>query len=54
MSALSVMAMIPEWLVRDQAVRMSENMARLDRLRDQQTVLSGDGMYRFASFVDRL
>jgi len=51
-SALSVMANNSEQLIRDQAVRMNETVARLDRLRKQQRSLKeGSAFERFATFV---
>jgi|SRR6266487_3200308 hypothetical protein len=51
-SALGLMANNSERLIRDQALRMNENIARLDRLRkQQQTMREGSAFERFATFV---
>ena len=50
--ALGLMARNPERLIRDQTVRMEENIVRLARLRkQQQTFRDGSLLVRFASFV---
>src|SRR5262249_30050303 len=51
-SALGVMANSPERLIRDQVARMNENIARLNRLREQQrTMREGSAFERFATFL---
>src|SRR4029077_5103945 len=51
-AALGLMRKNSERLVQDQAVRMEEYIARLDRLHDQQAALANGGsFFRFASFV---
>ena len=51
-SALSEMANNSERLIRDQALRMNETIARLDRLRTQQRLMKqGTALERFATFV---
>src|SRR4029079_2245737 len=51
-SALSVMAKNSERLIRDQAGRMNETLARLNRLREQQQTMKGGSAFdRFATFM---
>jgi Protein of unknown function (DUF2937) len=51
-SALRVMANNSERLIRGQAVRMDENIVRLNRLREQQqTMKEGSAFARFSTFV---
>ena len=51
-AALGLMEKNSERLVRDQAVRMNENITRLDRLREQQEVFRDGTIFdRFASFA---
>jgi hypothetical protein len=51
-AALGLMAKNQERLVRDQAVRMEENVVRLMRLREQQVAfIEGSSVVRFAAFV---
>src|SRR3977135_4408979 len=51
-AALQLMAKNPERLVRDQAVRIDENVTRLHRLREQQETFRNAGsFFRLASFV---
>jgi len=51
-TALGLMEKNAERLVRDQAVRMKENITRLGRLREQQEVFRNGTIFdRFASFV---
>jgi hypothetical protein len=56
-SALRLMASDTVRLVRDQATRMEENIARLDRLREQQAALTTGGSFKrvgnFVMNVDR-
>ena len=55
-AALRLMGSNPELLVRDQGVRMEDNIARLGRLRAQQDALREGGSFRrfvdFAANVD--
>jgi hypothetical protein len=51
-AALGLMARNPEQLIRDQATRMEENVARLKRLHEQQDAFRNLGSFgRFGAFV---
>jgi Protein of unknown function (DUF2937) len=51
-TALGIMAKNPERLVRDQATRMEQNIARLNRLRQQQGAMRDKGSFAcFSAFV---
>jgi hypothetical protein len=54
LSALRLMTKNPERLIRDQAIRMEESVARLNRLRGQLDTFGNEGSFgRLASFAMR-